>query len=80
MTNEEKIGQAAMEAIERMSADFGPDVTIKNVMIVVEIDYPDPDDGEETSSCPYYCDNDRPTTHIGMLTMALLNAWSPKED
>ncbi len=78
-TNQEIIGRAAMEALERFEEDFGADVKVTDVVVLAEIEYDD-EDGERTTSVPYYATTPRPSSQLGILMMAALNVWSPKEE
>lgn len=76
-----KIGEAAASYMDKLDSDGYmdfEDLEISDVMVLATINFTD-EDGEPTTTTTYYSSNTQPAMQIGMLMMALLNTYQPKE-
>jgi hypothetical protein len=60
-----EIGQYAASVMDRINEDFGDDVDIRTISLVVEVD------GEDATTILVSCDDDRPWVQIAFLEEAL---------
>jgi hypothetical protein len=73
----ERIGNAALEALDHVRDDFSddPDAQLELVLVIALVRHRDEDDDEVTTGT-YWCEDDRRYVHLGAIRAAQLSAES----